>query len=209
MSEWPVASGSGVNGGSGNAILTSGEADCVDKAVRDLLGPDQRVLSVEKKQVVVQESEVVMVNGNPITLTGQEGERIKACLLSGNLMEYPQLLNQLLQKAGLLITSETVTGETDVRSRMTSVQTAKVNDQDQNHRLHEATECYSLSDCKEMRWKASDPPSKPTPSTQTPPLVVADDEAVVSGTLEELINELVPRAHSLPSEDFQFAFLLG
>merc|ERR1719495_1161739 len=66
-----------------------------------------------------------MVNGNPITLTGEEGDRIKACLLSGKLAEYPQLLNQLLAKAGLLITSPSVTSETEVKSSVTTRHSVK------------------------------------------------------------------------------------
>ena len=50
--------------------LSEGEAGTVEKAVRDILGPEQQVVSVQKKREVVQESEVIMVNGNPITLTG-------------------------------------------------------------------------------------------------------------------------------------------
>ena len=42
------------------------------------------------------------------------------------------------------------------------------------------------------------------------PQQIYDEEGTVSsGTLEELIHELVPRAHSSPSETFQFAFLLS
>ena len=52
--------------------LSEGEAGTVEKAVRDLLGPEQQVVSVHKKKEVVQESEVIMVNGNPITLTGSK-----------------------------------------------------------------------------------------------------------------------------------------
>ena len=95
---------------------------------------------MEKKKVVVQESEVIMVNGNPITLTGEEGDRIKACLLSGKLTEYPQLLNQLLAKAGLLITSDTISAETEVRSSLTTRHSVKVNNDDDDARIHEATE---------------------------------------------------------------------
>ena len=40
-------------------------------------------------------------------------------------------------------------------------------------------------------------------------VLTAEDGGVSSGTLEELIHELVPRAHSTPSENFQFAFLLS
>ena len=52
--------------------LSEGEAGTVEKAVRDLLGPEQQVVSVHKKKEVIQESEVIMVNGNPITLTGSK-----------------------------------------------------------------------------------------------------------------------------------------
>ena len=46
--------------------------DTVEKTVRDLLGPEQKVVSVHKKpEEVVEEDEVIMVNGNPITLTGR------------------------------------------------------------------------------------------------------------------------------------------
>ena len=46
--------------------------DTVEKTVRDLLGPEQKVVSVHKKpEEVVEEDEVIMVNGNPITLTGK------------------------------------------------------------------------------------------------------------------------------------------
>ena len=57
---------------------------------------------------------------NPLIFTllaGEEGDRIKACLLSGKLAEYPQLLNQLLAKAGLFVTSPKVSSETEVTSR--------------------------------------------------------------------------------------------
>ena len=54
--------------------------DTVEKTVRDLLGPEQKVVSVHKKpEEVVEEDEVIMVNGNPITLTGK---RFKFCLTS-------------------------------------------------------------------------------------------------------------------------------
>jgi len=254
-----------VTDGDVTGLLTQGEAECVEKAVKDLLGPDQKVVSVEKKKVVVQESEVIMVNGNPITLTGEEGDRIKACLLSGKLAEYPQLLNQLLAKAGLLITSDTITAESEVRNSLTTRHTVKLNDEEEDHRVHEATEVSRISDSRQVPWqpeteveastteamtpaaaapsssssarspsgsrnnKKSCPKTKdnkqcslrmmrccgdsapPPPPPQHQPLVISpkDGVSVVSGTLEELIHELVPRAHSLPSEDYQFSFLLS
>ena len=47
-------------------------------------------------------------------------------------------------------------------------------------------------------------------STPGEPLVREEESGiVVSGTLEELIHELVPRAHAAPSDSFQFSFLLS
>ena len=117
--------------------MTKGETERVERAVASLLpGPPDthRVVAVEKRQVLVKSSEVVMVNGKSIELEGQEGMKtliiqellsiyiimvqmnisdfllnfivcilgqlIKECLISGQLTNYPQLLNQLLVKAG-------------------------------------------------------------------------------------------------------------
>ena len=42
-------------------LLTKNEASKVEQVVHDLLGPDQKIVAVEKK-VVVKEEEVIMVN---------------------------------------------------------------------------------------------------------------------------------------------------
>ena len=86
--------------------VTKEEEAAAVAAVRDMLGPDQQVLvgnnivescffgatpefmpmiqvmSVEKS-VCVREEEVLLVNGTPITLEGEEGRAIKDCLLRG------------------------------------------------------------------------------------------------------------------------------
>ena len=59
------------------APLTKGESERVERAVASLLpGPPDthRVVAVEKRQVLVKSSEVVMVNGKSIELEGQEGK---------------------------------------------------------------------------------------------------------------------------------------
>ena len=43
-----------------------------------------------------------MVNGTPIALDGEEGEKIKACLLSGTIPNQ-DLINHLLMQAGLVL----------------------------------------------------------------------------------------------------------
>ena len=49
-------------------------------------------MSVEKS-VCVREEEVLLVNGTPITLEGEEGKAIKDCLLRG------AIPNQVIKKA--------------------------------------------------------------------------------------------------------------
>ena len=64
--------------------MTEGEAERVERAVASLLpGPPDthRVVSVEKRQVLVKSSEVVMVNGKSIELEGQEGKHCYTNLL--------------------------------------------------------------------------------------------------------------------------------
>ena len=59
--------------------MTKGETERVERAVASLLpGPPDthRVVAVEKRQVLVKSSEVVMVNGKSIELEGQEGIKI-------------------------------------------------------------------------------------------------------------------------------------
>ena len=77
-------------------VLSSKEVSKVEQAVHDMLGPDQEIVGVEKK-VLVKEEEVIMVNGTPIALEGEEGEAIKQCLLKGAIPNQ-DLLNHLLFK---------------------------------------------------------------------------------------------------------------
>ena len=86
-------------------------------AVHDMLGPDQQLLSVEKN-VVVREEEVLLVNGTPIALEGEEGVAIKECLLKGAIPNQ-DLINHLLIKAGLLIKPVKVSTELTVTNTTT------------------------------------------------------------------------------------------
>ena len=54
------------------AVTEEEEAAAV-AAVQEMLGPGQEVVSVEKN-VSVKEEEVLLVNGTPITLEGEEGQ---------------------------------------------------------------------------------------------------------------------------------------
>ena len=93
--------------------LTTSEAACVDRAVQDFLGPDRKIIGVDKK-VTVRETEVIMVNGTPIALEGEEGDAIKECLLRGS-MPAQDLLNHLLLKAGLIVVPKRQIVQADVK----------------------------------------------------------------------------------------------
>lgn len=127
-----------------NDGLTESEAASVDRVVQvsykrvsfsvilfkifrcsqEMLGPDRKVVSIDKK-VIVHEHEVIMVNGTPIVLEGEEGEAIKECLLRGS-MPPQDLLNHLLLKAGLIVSgkSQTVKADMNVRTSVTTTENA-------------------------------------------------------------------------------------
>ena len=241
-----------------------------------------KVVSVEKS-VCVREEEVLLVNGTPITLEGEEGKAIKDCLLRGaipnqvtgkaaqkatSIVIFQDLINHLLIKAGLLLKPMKVSTELNVKSSTT---------RSENVFLHKNGEildeqCRQRSEVQEYRseveedWqpiefgqgveqddgnistlseagkslrdrlKSTDSvdvdrlvgdgsnsqdsldqsfdsegsSSQHRCSTPGEPLVREEDTGIiVSGTLEELIHELVPRAHASPSDSFQFSFLLS
>jgi hypothetical protein len=62
----------------------------------------------------VRETEVIMVNGTPIALEGEEGEAIKECLLRGAMPEQ-DLLKHLLFKAGLIVAPRRQIVQADVK----------------------------------------------------------------------------------------------
>ena len=93
--------------------LTTSEAASVDRVVQEFLGPDRKIVGVDKK-VTVRETEVIMVNGTPIALEGEEGEAIRDCLLRGSMPEQ-DLLKHLLLKAGLIVPPKRQLVQADVK----------------------------------------------------------------------------------------------
>ena len=247
-------------------------------AVHDMLGPDQQLLSVEKN-VVVREEEVLLVNGTPIALEGEEGVAIKECLLKGAIPNQ-DLINHLLIKAGLLIkpvkvsTELTVTNttthseniylhkngeildekckekkETNVYSSAVEEDWLPISDQltneagwvpssDQltveagkslrdrlqstdsinigNSAIDDSIDLdVSLDSCelKDNLFVGSSKGSSVSINSERSggksPNLVYKDGVIMSGTLEEPIHELLPRAHSCPADSFMFSFLLS
>lgn len=74
--------------------------DEIQETVESILGKGAVVVDCEKKSSV-KEEEVLMVNGCPVSLDGDDGAAIKRALLRGDVPDC-DLLNQILVRAGIL-----------------------------------------------------------------------------------------------------------
>jgi len=260
--------------------VTEQEEAAAIAAVHDMLGPGQKVVSVEKN-VCIREEEVLLVNGTPITLEGEEGQAIKDCLLKGSIPNQ-DLINHLLMKAGLLLKPVKVSTELNVKNSTTHSENVYLhkNGEILDENCKEKKEVNEYSSKVEEEWlpvneklteagKSLRDRLKSTDSVNVndkldtmclkrgvtssqdsldidrsfesvfnksydeklsvfnksydgsrdsinsdrsggrSPHLVYKDSVILSGTLEELIHELVPRAHSSPPDSYMFSFLLS
>ncbi|CAG7703894.1 unnamed protein product [Allacma fusca] len=74
----------------------------IQEKVESLVGKGSRVIDCEKS-TTFQTQEVLLVNGFPVPLNGEEGARIKKALLTGQVPPC-ELLNEILIRAGILKT---------------------------------------------------------------------------------------------------------
>lgn len=74
--------------------------DEIQETVESILGKGVVVVDCEKKSSV-KEEEVLLVNGCPVSLDGDDGAAIKRALLRGDVPDC-DLLNQILIRAGIL-----------------------------------------------------------------------------------------------------------
>ena len=261
--------GSVSTGGGVGVPVTGEEQEAALAAVHDMLGPDQQLLSVEKN-VVVREEEVLLVNGTPITLEGEEGLAIKECLLKGAIPNQ-DLINHLLIKAGLLLKPVKVSTELTVTNTTTHSENVYLhkNGEILDEKCREKKETNTYSSATEEEWlpvtdlaslaagkslrdrlkstdsmnlasdrlleaassartsqdsldldksfescevrseSASSVRSGDTRQSSRSPALAYRDGVLVSGALEELVQELLPRAHSCPADSFMFSFLLS
>lgn len=72
----------------------------IQETVESILGKGVKVVDCEKKSCV-KEEEVLLVNGCPIKLEGEDGAAIREALLHGT-VPHCDLLNQILVRAGIL-----------------------------------------------------------------------------------------------------------
>lgn len=74
--------------------------DEIQETVESILGKGAVVVDCEKKSTV-KEEEVLLINGCPVSLDGDDGAAIKRALLRGDVPDC-NLLNQILVRAGIL-----------------------------------------------------------------------------------------------------------
>lgn len=74
--------------------------DEIQETVESLLGKGVKIVDCEKKSSI-KEEEVLMINGCPIELEGEDGAAIREALLRGNIPDC-DILNQILVRAGIL-----------------------------------------------------------------------------------------------------------
>ncbi|XP_069683161.1 uncharacterized protein [Periplaneta americana] len=74
--------------------------DEIQETVESILGKGVKVVDCEKKSCV-REEEILLVNGCPIALEGEDGAAIRDALLHGT-VPHCDLLNQILIRAGIL-----------------------------------------------------------------------------------------------------------
>lgn len=71
----------------------------IQSTVESILGPGVKVIDCEKKSCV-QEEEVLLINGVPITLEGPDGVAIREAMITGQVPPC-DLLNRILIRAGI------------------------------------------------------------------------------------------------------------
>lgn len=87
------------NNTSSNLVFTMDDPE-VQETVESILGKGVKVIDCEKKSTI-QEEEVLLINGLPVTLEGRDGRAIKQALLTGQVPPC-DLLNTLLIRTGIL-----------------------------------------------------------------------------------------------------------
>lgn len=71
----------------------------IQSTVESILGPGVKVIDCEKKSSICEE-EVLLINGVPIKLEGNDSVAIKEAILTGQIPSC-DLLNQILIRAGI------------------------------------------------------------------------------------------------------------
>lgn len=147
--------------------------DEIQETVESILGKGVKVVDCEKTSCV-KEEEVLLVNGCPIKLDGEEGAAIKQALLHGA-VPHCDLLNQILVRAGILRapvrleTSLSVKSSVVTREEVTVARGGKVLDERSRETKEDNYYTSSTSEVWEPISSASTTASASTSTSSEPP----------------------------------------
>jgi len=102
--------------------------DEILERVQSLVGKDTKIVDCQKKSSQVVE-EVVLLNGVPVKLVGETGERIKDALRNGQAPP-PELLGEILLKAGIETSAVELETVATVKSSTKTSEFATLRDRD-------------------------------------------------------------------------------
>ncbi|XP_021957045.1 uncharacterized protein LOC110853115 isoform X2 [Folsomia candida] len=98
----------------------------IQDRVSSLAGPNARILDCEKKSSLITE-EVLLLNGVPVRLVGEAGERIKAALKAGQ-PPPPEILSEILIRSGIQTVPVQVETVTTVKSNTKTSEISSLTD---------------------------------------------------------------------------------
>lgn len=169
--------------------------DEIQETVESLLGKNVKIIDCEKKSVV-KEEELLLINGCPITLEGEDGEAIKNALLHGNIPNC-DLLNQILIRAGILKAPVRLETNLSVKSSVVTREEVSVSKHGAiiDERSRETKEDNFYTSSSSEIWE----PMKPKSTLQKESAVQTIDSGV-SGTSSQ--QRLLPQPSSSSCSSF-------
>jgi len=126
----------------------------IQEKVESLAGKGTRVVDCEKS-TSFQTEEVLLVNGFPVPLAGEEGRRIKEALLSGQVPP-GDLLNEILIRAGILKNPVELEATVNVKSTTKTTEVMTLRDKNGlllDERMKEVEEDNEFSSTSKEVWK--------------------------------------------------------
>lgn len=153
--------------------------DEIQETVESILGKGVVVVDCEKKSSV-KEEEVLLVNGCPVSLDGDDGAAIKRALLRGDVPDC-DLLNQILVRAGILRapvhleTNLSVKSTVVTREEVTVARAGRVVDErsretkEDNYYTSATSEVWEPVTVVNGPTAAASPPPSSSPSRPPPP----------------------------------------
>lgn len=133
----------------------------IQEKVESLAGKGVKVIDCEKSSSF-QAEEVLLVNGYPVPLQGEEGRRIKTALITGQIPPC-ELLNEILLRAGILKNPVELETTLNVKSTTKTTELVTLRDKDGvlvDERMKEVEEDNEFNSSSKEVWKKEDKDDK-------------------------------------------------